>query len=169
MMVGVLLQILLGALRPFVSVPRAFVLFRHSVRECKTGVGTRFVASVEAGATKQHKNLVLSAGYEDAVTTVIYTGRPLRVRNTPYVKDWNENRAAEIKELTSKGIIPHERELEKDPSKYIPGRPWLMGRISALIHDVLPAKAIVNNMVNEAAEILERNASLVKVSPKPKL
>lgn len=133
------------------------------------GVGTRFVASVEAGAPKLHKELVVSAGYEDAVTTLIYTGRPLRVRNTPYVQDWNENRQAEIKELTSKGIIPHYHELEKDPSKSVPGRPWLMGRVSALIHEILPAKVIVETMVNDAAEIMERNASLVKVSPKTKL
>jgi len=133
------------------------------------GVGTRFVASVEAGAPKKHKELVLSAGYEDAVTTLVYTGRPLRVRNTPYVKDWNENRAAEIKELVSKGVIPHYRELENDPNKSISGIPWLMGRVSALIHEILPAKVIVDNMVNEAAEILEKNASLVKVSLKAKL
>jgi hypothetical protein len=91
------------------------------------------------------------------------------VRATPYVKDWNERRAAEIKELTSKGIIPHYSELERDPSKSIPGRPWLMGRVSALIHDVLPAKVIVDTMVNDAAAILQKNASLVKVSPKAKL
>jgi NAD(P)H-dependent flavin oxidoreductase YrpB (nitropropane dioxygenase family) len=53
-----------------------------------SGVGTRFVASVEASAPKMHKELVLSAGFEDAITTVIFTGRPLRVRRTPYVEDW---------------------------------------------------------------------------------
>lgn len=51
-------------------------------------VGTRFVASKEAGAPKAHKDALLSAGFEDAVTTLIYTGRPLRVRRTPYVDDW---------------------------------------------------------------------------------
>ncbi len=136
---------------------------------CYVGVGTRFVASVEAGAPKIHKEHVLSAGFEDAVTTLIYTGRPLRVKYTPYVRDWNENRQAEIKELTSKGVIPHYQEVEKDPSKSIPGRPWLMGRVSALIDEILPAKVIVEQMVNDAAEILQRNASLVKVSPKTKL
>ncbi|KAJ3560214.1 hypothetical protein NP233_g10987 [Leucocoprinus birnbaumii] len=132
-------------------------------------VGTRFVASVEAGAPKLHKELVVSAGFDDTTTTVIYTGRPLRLRATPYVQDWNENRAAEIKELTSKGIIPHYRELEKDPSKSIPSRPWFMGRVSALIQEVLPAKVIVESMVNDAAVVLENNASLVKVSSKSKL
>ena len=35
-----------------------------------------------------HKELLLSAGFGDAVRTVIFTGRPLRVRRTPYVEDW---------------------------------------------------------------------------------
>ena len=46
---------------------------------------------MEAGAPKKHKELVVSAGFEDAVTTLIYTGRPLRVRKNPYIEDWNEN------------------------------------------------------------------------------
>jgi hypothetical protein len=44
-----------------------------------------------------------------------------------------------------------------------------MGRVSALINEVLPAKKIVDDMVNDAAAILEQNASLVKVSPRTRL
>ncbi|EKM57576.1 uncharacterized protein PHACADRAFT_170818 [Phanerochaete carnosa HHB-10118-sp] len=129
-------------------------------------VGTRFVASVEASAPKVHKEAILSAGYEDAVTTLIYTGRPLRVRRTPYVDDWNNNRQQEIKELTSKGILPHDHELEKHPEKSVEGRMFLIGRISALIHEVLPAKTIVENMVNDAARIIHLNAAKIKVEAK---
>ncbi|KAH9479216.1 Putative monooxygenase [Psilocybe cubensis] len=129
-------------------------------------VGTRFVASVEAGAPKLHKELVVSAGFEDVARTVIFTGRPMRVRKTPYVADWEENRQAEIKELTSKGIIPHYNELEKHPEKSVAGRPWLMGSVSSVIKDILPAQVIVDNMVRDAAAILQRNAGLVKVGPK---
>jgi len=132
-------------------------------------VGTRFVASVEAGAPKYHKEQVLSAGFEDAITTVIYTGRPLRVRKTPYVQDWEENRQAEIKELTSKGIIPHIHELERHPEKSLEGRPWLMGRVSALIDEILPAQVIVDRMIAEAAERLLHGGSLVKASGRAKL
>lgn len=132
-------------------------------------VGTRFVAAVEASAPKLHKENILSASYEDAITTLIYTGRPLRVKKTPYVRDWEENRQQEIKELVSQGIIPFDREVQRDPAKSIPGRPWLMGRVAALIHDILPAKVIVESMVNEAAAILEKNGSLVTVSPRTKL
>jgi len=124
-------------------------------------VGTRFVASTEAGAPKAHKDAILSAGYEDAITTLIYSGRPLRVRRSPYIDDWEKNRQAEIKELTSKGIVPYEHELQKHPEKSLEGRPWLIGRVAAVIHDVLPAKQIVDNMVNEAADMLQRGGSVV--------
>jgi len=129
-------------------------------------VGTRFVASVEAGAPKMHKELVVSAGFEDVARTVIFTGRPMRVRKTPYVAEWEENRQQEIKELTSKGIIPVYKDLEEHPEKSIAGRPWLMGSVSAMIKEVLPAQVIVDNMVSEAATILQRNSQLVKISPK---
>ncbi|KAJ7252610.1 2-nitropropane dioxygenase [Mycena rebaudengoi] len=124
-------------------------------------VGTRFVAAVEAGATPKHKELIVSAGFEDAVTTLIYTGRPLRVRRTEYVENWNTNRQAEIKELTSQGKLPHEVELEKHPEMSMMTRPWLMGRVSSLINDVLPAKVIVDNMVAEAAVMLQRGNSML--------
>lgn len=51
-------------------------------------VGTRFVASVEAGAPPKHKELVVTAGYDDTTRTLIYSGRPLNVRRTPYVASW---------------------------------------------------------------------------------
>lgn len=72
------------------------------------------------------------------------------------------NRQAEIKELTSKGIIPVYDELEKHPEKSIEARPWLMGSVAAVIKEVLPAQQIVDNMVSEAAAILQNNAKLVK-------
>ncbi|KAJ7491980.1 hypothetical protein FB451DRAFT_1551432 [Mycena latifolia] len=130
-------------------------------------VGTRFVAAVEASAPPKHKELIVSAGFEHAITTLIFTGRPLRVRRTDYIDNWNNNRQAEIKELTSKGILPHEAELEKHPEISLETRPWLMGRVSSLINDVLPAKVIVDNMVTDAAAMLQRGSSYLK--PKAKL
>ncbi|KAJ7696493.1 2-nitropropane dioxygenase [Mycena rosella] len=129
-------------------------------------VGTRFVASEEASAPKKHKDEILSAGFEDAVTTIIYTGRPLRVRRNDYVDNWNNNRQEEIKALTAKGVIPHEAELEKHPEISLATRPWLMGRVSSLIHDVLPAKVIVDNMVTDAAAMLQRGNAYLKPQAK---
>ncbi|KAJ6518964.1 2-nitropropane dioxygenase [Mycena sanguinolenta] len=125
-------------------------------------VGTRFLASVEASAPKTHKDHVVSAGFEDAVTTLIYSGRPMRVKRTPYVEDWNTNRQAEITELIAKGFLPHWHELEKHPEKVVEGSRWPIGSVAALINEVLPAKVIVDNMVEEAVRVLSQGGSLVK-------
>ncbi|KAJ8079592.1 hypothetical protein AAF712_012613 [Marasmius tenuissimus] len=128
-------------------------------------VGTRFVASVEAGAPKMHKDIIVQSTFGDDMRTIIFTGRPLRVKKTPYVEDWEKNKQQEIKELTSKGILPVEHDVSQHPEKSMSARPWLMGSVAALIKEVLPAKDIVEGMVNEAAEILQNGSQLVKVAP----
>ena len=75
-------------------------------------VGTRFILTEEAGASKAHQEAVRTAGHDDNIRTIIFTGRPLRVRNNSYIQNWEENRASEIKELTSKGVIPVEHDFE---------------------------------------------------------
>ena len=68
-------------------------------------IGTRFILSEEAGAPKAHQEAVRTSGFDDNVRTIIFTGRPLRVRNNPYIQNWEENRQAEIKDLTSLSLI----------------------------------------------------------------
>ncbi|KAF9567619.1 2-nitropropane dioxygenase [Agrocybe pediades] len=123
-------------------------------------VGTRFVASVEAGAPKMHKDLVLSAGYDDVIRTLIYSGRPMSVRKTPYVEEWETKRKAEIEQLVSEGKIPHDVELQNHPEKSPQGRSWLMGRVAGSIKDIKPAKEIVDELVNTAAKSLNNAVSL---------
>ncbi|KAG5999480.1 hypothetical protein E4U43_002050 [Claviceps pusilla] len=76
-------------------------------------VGTRFILTDEAGAPKAHKDAVRTAGHDDNIRTIIFTGRPMRVRNNPYINDWETNRTQEMKELVAKGTIPYEVDLEK--------------------------------------------------------
>ncbi|KAI6043051.1 2-nitropropane dioxygenase [Pisolithus marmoratus] len=121
-------------------------------------VGTRFVASEEAGAPSKHKESVLQADYDDVIRTLIYSGRPMSVRKTPYVSEWESRRQQEILDLVSEGKIPHEVELQKHPEKSVEGRMWLMGRVAGSINDIKPAKVIVDEIVNSAAASL-RNAS----------
>ena len=78
----------------------------------------------------------------------------------------NNNRQQEIKELTSKGIIPHDHELQNHPEKHGKGITFLSGRVAGLITEVLPAQTIINNMVNEAAAIIQSNAANVQVKAK---
>ncbi|KAI0831155.1 2-nitropropane dioxygenase [Trametes gibbosa] len=128
-------------------------------------VGTRFVASEEAGAPKVHKELVLSAGYDDVSRTIIYSGRPMHVRKTPYVASW-DGREQEIAKLTAQGQIPHEVELAKHPEKSMEGRMWLMGKVAGSIKEIKPAKDIVDELVNTAAASLKQATSYTVVKSK---
>jgi NAD(P)H-dependent flavin oxidoreductase YrpB (nitropropane dioxygenase family) len=55
-------------------------------------IGTRFVLCEESNASKQHRDAVRTAGFDDNIRTIIFSGRPLRVRNSPYINDWETNR-----------------------------------------------------------------------------
>ncbi|KAH9998145.1 2-nitropropane dioxygenase [Russula compacta] len=129
-------------------------------------VGTRFVASEESGAPPLHKQLVVSAGYDDMVKTLVYSGRPLHVRKTEYVRDWEENRQQEISELVTAGKIPHWVEMDKHPEKSLDGRMWLMGQVAASINDIKPAKEIVDELVATAAKSLGHAYSLTRPQAK---
>ncbi|KAG9029562.1 hypothetical protein FRB95_005191 [Tulasnella sp. JGI-2019a] len=128
-------------------------------------VGTRFVASIEAGAPKAHKEAVTTATLDDDIRTLIYTGRPLRVRKTAFIVDWEENRQAEMKELLSQGILPIDKDMEKYPEKAMAARPWLLGKVSGLIDEVLPAKKIIDDMVSQAAERLQASNKFIVGGP----
>lgn len=77
------------------------------------------------------------------------------------------NRQAEVKALLEQGIVPVEDDLKKHPENSVNSRPWLTGRVAAQIREILPAKKIIEDMVNDAARILKHNASMV--DPKAKL
>ena len=135
-------------------------------------VGTRFVLSEEAGAPKAHKEAVRTSGFDDNVRTIIFTGRPLRVRRNPYIDNWEENRQADIKDYTSKGVIPVEADLERmgddiDDETMDNARPFLMGKVAAVVNDKLTAKEIIDDMVSGAVKWIQAmNSSIVG---KPKL
>ncbi|KAL6716504.1 hypothetical protein ACLMJK_006071 [Lecanora helva] len=114
-------------------------------------VGTRFVASEEAGCSRLHKRAIVEAGWNDTTRTLVVSGRPLRVKRNEYIAEW-EKREGEVKELTERGVVPMERDMEEDREVDFP---FLMGVVAAAIDDVKPAGVIVGDMVREAVECLE--------------
>ena len=114
-------------------------------------VGTRFVASIEAGCSEGHKEAVVGAGWGDTTRTLVVSGRPLRVRRNEYIAGW-ERREEEVGELTAKGVVPMERDMEEGKDVDFP---YLMGQVAAVIGDVKPAREIVEGMVREAVGRLD--------------
>ncbi|KAJ1560068.1 hypothetical protein HK405_008349 [Cladochytrium tenue] len=136
-------------------------------------VGTRFICATEAGAPRSHQQAVIKAGYHDTARTIIYTGRPMRCLKTPYVASWEDNRQAEIKQLTSSGKIPWLVDAEGVESKggdesefMLKSRFVLMGQVAGAIEEVKPAKEIVEGMVAQAVTVLRGNAGLIGASAK---
>ena len=118
-------------------------------------VGTRFVASQEAGCSEMHKRAVVDAGWDDTMKTLVVTGRPLRVRRNMYLEGWErEERRGELKAFLEQGKIPMERDLEEGGEEVEVEFPFLMGEVAAMISDVKPAGQIVEEMVREAADMI---------------
>ncbi|KAF5123618.1 uncharacterized protein G6M90_00g022920 [Metarhizium brunneum] len=153
-------------------------------------VGTRFILTDEAGAPKAHKDAVRTAGHDDNIRTIIFTGRPMRVRNNPYINDWETNRTQEMKELTAKGTIPYEVDLERfmgGEAKEHSGvesyssnatseaeedddegddpleqfRPYLMGKCAAVVNEQKSAKAVVDEFVNDAVAWIKKGNQMI--------
>lgn len=152
-------------------------------------VGTRFILTTEAGAPDAHKEAVRTCGFEDTLRTLIFTGRPLRVRRNAYIDNWEEERRDEIKELTSRGKLPYEVDLDKlmegeaemPPSLMAAAkqqlgssteevdvddlmdqfRPFLMGKCAAVVKDIKPAKEVVDEFVNDAYAWIQKGNTML--------
>jgi NAD(P)H-dependent flavin oxidoreductase YrpB (nitropropane dioxygenase family) len=144
-------------------------------------VGTRFILADEAGAPEEHKESVRTASYDDTIRTLIFTGRPLRVRKNPYIENWENERRDELKELTAKGILPYEADLEKVANGTSEGtglpsegasdedvddlmdqfRPLLMGKCAALVNEQKSAKAIVDEFITDASAALKSGSQMM--------
>jgi NAD(P)H-dependent flavin oxidoreductase YrpB (nitropropane dioxygenase family) len=129
-------------------------------------VGTRFILTEEAGASKEHQEAVRTAGFDDNIRTIIFTGRPMRVRKNDYIVNWEENRAQEIKELTSKGKIPVEHDFDTlgddvTDEMMDNARPHLMGKAAAAVTEKKSAKALVDELVGDAVKVINASQKLL--------
>ena len=135
-------------------------------------IGTRFVASIESGASIEHKNAIINASLNDTKRTLVYTGRPLRVITNKYVNEWETDRKDDMNKLLNDGIIPvyvdmkHKREhdMYKEYSKY-ELKPdferYLCGMVAGNINHILPAKLIIQNIINDAVTCIKNNYKLI--------
>merc|ERR1712125_247033 len=106
-------------------------------------VGTRFIASDEAGAGPMHKKRVVQADYGDTIRTIIYSGRPMRVFRTPYNVEYETKRAAEIEEMQAIGIPAFAKDV--DPEKFVGANPASVGTLQ--VSEVLTQEEKQNGIV----------------------
>ncbi|KKA27756.1 hypothetical protein TD95_001287 [Thielaviopsis punctulata] len=123
-------------------------------------IGTRFLASNEAQASARHKQAVVQCGVDGTEMTLVVTGRPLRVQPNWYVRGWHKDRASEIHDLCAQGVVPMKKDEKQGKETELP---FLMGQAAGLVRDIKPAAEIVEDIVKQAVELLERGHMLVDV------
>ena len=116
-------------------------------------VGTAFVVSQEATWPELLKRRILAATEEDTRVTRLYSGKTMRNINNPLVEYW-ESQKLDALPMGMQGIVSGEimagaRQADKLELLMNPA-----GQISGMLHELRPAKEIVEEMVREAAEIL---------------
>ncbi|VBB17617.1 2-nitropropane dioxygenase [Yasminevirus sp. GU-2018] len=133
-------------------------------------VGTRFVASVESSAPDPHKQAVIETQHDGTVKTLVFSGRPLRISDSPYAKDWETVRREKMLKLLSEGVVPANYDLDNFQKGEIPEEdiphlmkhasdgkkpyPHLMGQVCGSIKRLETAKEIVDSMIREAQEVV---------------
>jgi nitronate monooxygenase len=118
-------------------------------------VGTRFLATNEGGALPVNKKHIIDSTDEDTRVSKAYTGKTLRASYNKFHDLWDgsglEPLTFPTQVLVSSALLGSFVEGNKDD--YVGG---LAGQISGLIKEIKPAHQVLEEMVEEAVDILTR-------------
>lgn len=118
-------------------------------------VGTRFLATDEGGALDVNKQRILDSMDEGTRVSTAYTGKTLRASLNKYHGLWDESGLAPLpfptQVLISSALLW--RFIKANKLDYVGG---LAGQISGIIHEIKPARQVLEEMVEEAVDILTR-------------
>lgn len=118
-------------------------------------VGTRFLASEEAGCLDTQKETIVDATDEDTRRTYLYTGKTSRAIYNKFHDLWESSGLAPLPfpvQVTFASAVVDM--LNRAEMKEYMGP--FSGQVAGLIKEIKPAAEILNDMVEEAADILAR-------------
>jgi NAD(P)H-dependent flavin oxidoreductase YrpB (nitropropane dioxygenase family) len=118
-------------------------------------VGTRFLCTNEGGTPNIVKNRIIESDDEDTRVSKAYTGKTLRASYSGFHDLWDKSGLDPlpfpIQIMISSALLASFIQAEK--SDYVTGP---AGQISGIIHEIKPAAQVLEEMVEEAADILSR-------------
>jgi nitronate monooxygenase len=118
-------------------------------------VGTRFLATDEGGALPVNKRRILSSTDEDTRVSTAYSGKTLRASYNKFHDLWAESGLAPLpfptQVMLSSALLASFIEAGKED--YVGG---LAGQISGIIHEIKPARQVLEEMVAQTVDILAR-------------
>jgi enoyl-[acyl-carrier protein] reductase II len=127
-------------------------------------MGTRFIASAEAHAGALYKQVIVDADDQDTIVTRSYSGKPMRVHQNEWTKDW-EQRPQDIQKFPAQAMVSHQAGVMGGIGGQIEGldidrSAFAMGQGSGAIHDVKPAAEIIVDIMAEAEAVITKMAAL---------
>lgn len=118
-------------------------------------VGTRFLATKEAGAMELCKQRIVEASDEDTRVSTLYTGKTSRTNYSKFHDLWASSGLDAlpfpIQVLLASALLRCLIKAGKE--EYVAG---FAGQVSGLIREIKPAREVVLEMVEQAADILTR-------------
>ncbi len=118
-------------------------------------VGTRFLVTNEGGALPVNKKRIIDSADEDTRVSKAYTGKTLRASYNKFHDLWDSSGLEPLpfptQVLISSALLASFIEGKKEG--YVGG---LAGQISGLIKEIKPARQVLEEMVEEAVDILTR-------------
>ena len=129
-------------------------------------LGTRFIASKEAHAGAMYKDAVVAARDVDTVRTRSYSGKPMRVKDNAWVKDW-ESRPADIQAFPMQAMISMQANAMGGIGAQTEGLDvdrscFAMGQSAGGVTSILSCKEIVDSIIAEAVDAITRMQGLVR-------
>ncbi len=127
-------------------------------------IGTRFIATKEAGVNDEYKSAIVDSGMDDIVMTERLSGTPCAVINTPYAKkigykqNWFERWMNNNKTLRKYyKMIVQLRGMKRLQQSVKPGSYktlWTAGQSVEMIDAVLTIEDVIDKLVKEMEEAL---------------
>ena len=118
-------------------------------------VGTRFLATVEGGAMDIQKDAIVRARDEDTRRTYLYTGKTSRATHNKFHDLWESSGLEPLPFPTQVIFASAMVEMfNKAERKEFIGP--FSGQVAGLIKEIKPAAQVLEEMVEEAADILSR-------------
>ncbi len=118
-------------------------------------VGTRFLASEEGGALDIQKQAIVNADDEATRRTTIYTGKTSRATYNRFHDLWEQSGLEPLRFPVQVVLASAVVDMFNRAGNVEYVGPFA-GQVSGLIHEIKPAARIVEEMVEEAADILTR-------------
>lgn len=120
--------------------------------------GTCFLASTECTIHENYKNMVIKASDISTIVTGRSTGHPIRSLKSPLVKEYlaMEKNGSSFEELESLTLGSLSCAVLK--GEFSKGS-FMAGQIAGLVKEILPCKNIIENMVNDAIQIMKEKAT----------